>query len=100
MSSLAFIFFISTSYLGQKKYMLTVSLYHAVLEREVDYEAGTPGSSSDSPSIYGLDKPVICLDLVSEVKDVDQIISKVLSISNVLRVFMRPSTQKSLSFKG
>lgn len=53
----SFVFFISTSYRGQKNYMLPTLLCLEVAEREVDYEVGIPGSSSGSTSICGLDRP-------------------------------------------
>lgn len=56
----------------------------------MDYEVGIPGSRSGPINICGLNKQLKSLDFVSKVKDVDEIISKVLSISSVLRVFTKP----------
>lgn len=53
-----FFFFISTSYLGQKEVHVNYLIISWSSGKEVDYEAGIPGSSSGSTSIRGLDRPV------------------------------------------
>ena len=78
--------------------MLTTSLYHEVVEKKWIMRQESQVLALAPPVSVVLTGQFISLDL-RKVEDRDQITSKVLSISNVLKVFMWPSTPVGLLFK-